>query len=573
LLDARIFLSALSSTVALFALSACGSNDSGAAADAAACPQGEAETGILLPPGFCATVFADNLGHTRHMVVAEDGTLYANSWSGSYFRNRAPAPPGGFLIALRDADGDGKAESITRFGPKSEDGATGGMGVALFDGKLYAEAQGSIVRYDISAEAPVPTAAPAVILSGMATKGGHPMHPFIIDASGNLFVNSGSESNSCQVENRLAGSPGRTPCVELERHGGVWRYDARKTGHVFAPAGRYATGIRNSGSLALDADGRLFAVQHGRDQLAQNWANLFTPEQGAETPAEEMMEVTEGADFGWPYCYFDGGLNKRVLAPEYGGDGKTEGLCASKGKPVAAFAAHMGPMDLLFYSGTQFPEAYRGGAFIAFHGSWNRAPLPQKGYNVHFQPMAAGKAVGKPIVFADGFAGGVMNPGQSRFRPAGLAMGRDGALYIADDAVGRIWRVTYHGKADQALTAAPAAKIVERVAGELPPPPPGFTKEQIALGRKIFHGEERSGTCSGCHGDDARGSSVGPDLASGRWSYSDGSVAAIAKSIKEGVLKPKVFSGAMPPNGGTDLTDEEVNAIAAYLWAINHTAG
>ena len=96
---------------------------------------------------------------------------------------------------------------------------------------------------------------------------------------------------------------------------------------------------------------------------------------------------------------------------------------------------------------TRFPPRYQGGAFVAFHGSWNRAPEPQGGYNVVFQPLKDGKAAGPFIVFADGFAGAVKEPGQAAFRPSGLAMGPDGALYISEDTHGRIWRVTYHGDA------------------------------------------------------------------------------------------------------------------------------
>jgi glucose/arabinose dehydrogenase len=151
------------------------------------------------------------------------------------------------------------------------------------------------------------------------------------------------------------------------------------------------------------------------------------------------VQLERDADYGWPYCYFDLTQHKLVLAPEYGGDSKMIGLCADKRAPIAAFPAHWAPNDLLLYDGHQFPDAYRGGAFIAFHGSWNRAPFPQGGYNVVFQPLADGKASGPFVVFADGFAGAIEEPGQAAHRPSGLAMGPDGALYISDDQRGRIW--------------------------------------------------------------------------------------------------------------------------------------
>jgi glucose/arabinose dehydrogenase len=135
---------------------------------------------------------------------------------------------------------------------------------------------------------------------------------------------------------------------------------------------------------------------------------------------------------------------KLVLAPEYGGDGgKAVGECAQKRTPVAFFPAHWAPNALVFYNKTQFPAKYRGGAFIAFHGSWNRAPFPQQGYNLVFVPFARGRATGQYEVFADGFAGATKAPDRAAHRPSGLAVGPDGALYISDDTHGRIWRVTY----------------------------------------------------------------------------------------------------------------------------------
>ena len=145
-----------------------------------------------------------------------------------------------------------------------------------------------------------------------------------------------------------------------------------------------------------------------------------------------------------------------MLGPEYGGDGgKKVGICADRTPPAASFPAHWAPNDLLIVTNSKFPAVYREGAFIAFHGSWNRAPAPQGGYNVVFQPLRDGKASGKFVLFADGFAGAVKEPGRAKFRPTGLASGPDGSLYVADDSHGRIWRVTYQGTDEAKLASAP----------------------------------------------------------------------------------------------------------------------
>jgi glucose/arabinose dehydrogenase len=114
--------------------------------------------------------------------------------------------------------------------------------------------------------------------------------------------------------------------------------------------------------------------------------------------------------------------------------------------PLVDFPAHWAPNDLEFYTGTQFPGEYRGGAFVAFHGSWNRAPLPQAGYNVAFAPFEGEEPTGSWTVFADGFAGNDVSPNGAAHRPVGLAQGPDGSLYISDSRVGRIWRVMYVGR-------------------------------------------------------------------------------------------------------------------------------
>lgn len=556
-----------------------------AKADAAdACPA--AKTGITLSPGFCATIFADNLGHVRHMAVAADGTLYVNTWSGLYYHNSG-VPAGGFLIGLKDSKGSGHADEIERFGASAAQGPHGGTGIALYKDGLFAEESDKILRYGLTQGALAPKGGPAVILSGMPLGGDHPMHPFIIGKNGDLFVDMGSATNTCQAENRIPNSKGISPCTELATRGGTWLYSADKTAQKFSPAARYATGIRNGEGFAFDAAGRLFVTQHGRDQLWENWPSLYTADQGHNMPAEEVVELTKGADFGWPECYFDGYQQKKlVLAPEYGGDGKKLGVCAEKQGPVAYFPAHWAPNDMAIYKGTAFPAPFRGGAFIAFHGSWNRAPAPQGGYNVVFQPLADGKAAGNFIVFADGFAGRVKEPGRAEFRPTGLAEAPDGALYISDDVHGRIWRVTYRGNADQTvLTSAPSGAPASASQTVLPPEgihpdagreevaalpvPQGVTQDQLADGARIFHGAD-GGTCSGCHGSDGKGTSVGPDLTTPKWIWGDGSLAAITQIVTQGVPKPKSYTGAMPPKGGAPFSDQQVADVAAYVWAISH---
>jgi glucose/arabinose dehydrogenase/mono/diheme cytochrome c family protein len=522
------------------------------------------------------------------LVAAPSGVLYVNTWSGRYYGNDTPHA-GGFLVALQDKSGAGGADVIERFGESAQSGGAGGTGIGLYKGSIYAEINDRIVRYSLPAGAVVPSASAETIVSGLPLGGDHPMHPFIINAEGSMYIDVASATNSCQLKNRTLKSPGANPCTELETRGGVWRYDANKTNQTFSTADRYATGIRNGEGFAIDSRGRVFVTQHGRDQLHANWPEFYKPDQEATLPAEEVLLLKAKGDYGWPECYYDPFVEKLVLAPEYGGDGKKIGECANKIAPIAAFPAHWAPNAMVRYDQKQFPARYRDGVFIAFHGSWNRAPYPQGGYNVVFQPLSGDRGSGQCEIFADGFAGAVKSPAKAEHRPSGLAVGPDGALYVSDDIRGRIYRIVYQGGSEGAaanITAcpsatAPAGSPVEEAAkppeGTHPdagaaalPVPEGSTRETVELGQRIYRGQVGGAACTGCHGDNGEGTPLGPALTGKKWLWSDGSYAGIKKTITEGVSQPKQYRSPMPPMGGAQLTPEQASAVAAYVWALSH---
>jgi len=388
--------------------------------------------GITLPNGFCALVVANSVGSARHLAVRENGDVYVAL--------RKPEEGGG-IAALHDSDADGRADRVAYFGRGS------GTGIHVRGAFLYFGADTYIERYRLDRGQLIPSGEPESVVAGFPDQRGHRAKPFEFDESGHLYVNVGAPSNACQDPPRTLEVAGLDPCPILEKHAGVWRFDADSTGQSYAGAGyRYATGIRNGVANAWNPfTNKLYVAQHGRDQLSTLWPALYTDSLSAELPSEELFEVDDGDDFGWPYCYYDHIQGKKLLGPEYGGDGSEVGRCSGTEDPILAFPGHWAPNDLIFYDGDQFPERYREGAFIAFHGSWNRAPLEQRGYNVVFAPFSDGKPAGGYEVFADGFAGAdpIAAPGDARHRPMGLAIGPEGSLYISDSVNGKIWRVMH----------------------------------------------------------------------------------------------------------------------------------
>ena len=386
------------------------------------------EGGLVLPAGFSSMKVATGLGRARHIVVAANGDVFVKL---------DKLKDGKGIYRLHDSNGDGKADEVTGFGNFI------GTGIAIKNGYLYASSNNDVFRYKLDEQTgKVDEASMQKIVTGLWNKRQHESKSIALDNEGNIYVNIGAPSNVCQEQDRAKGSGGKDPCPILDSAGGIWQFRADKLNQSYAEGTRYATGLRNVVGLDWNTEvNDLYVMQHGRDMLYQFYPEMFDEKAGAENPAEEMFRVKKGADCGWPYCYYDNDKKAKLLNPEYGGDRTKVGRCEDKVKSVVQFPGHLGPNALLFYTGSKFPEKYRNGAFIAFHGSWNRSPLPQAGYFVVFVPFKNGMPSGEWEVFANGFAGENIN--RATYRPCGLAQAPDGSLYVSEDNNGTVWKISY----------------------------------------------------------------------------------------------------------------------------------
>jgi len=390
---------------------------------------GNDNSGLTLPDGFSASIVANHLGQVRHIAVTKEGDIYAKL---------GRTKDGKGILFLKNRNGN--LEEQNGFGDY------GGTGMRIHDGYLYASSNTDVFRYKLNAKGEVTDPShPERIITGLIDRREHNSKSVTFDNSGNIYVNIGAYSNSCQVLDRTPGSMGIPNCPVLDSAAGIWQFKTDKENQTYGDGVRYATGLRNVVGLDWNQqDNALFVMQHGRDQLHDLFPQYYSTKESSILPAECMYEIHEGDNAGWPYIYYNQIRKEQILMPEYGGNGKKT---ADKKylNPVIAFPGHLAPNDLLFYTGNQFPAKYKNGAFIAFHGSWNRSPEKQAGYFVVFVPFKDGKPTGKWEVFANGFAGtkDIVSPGDAEHRPCGLAQGPDGSLYVADDVKGTIYRIMY----------------------------------------------------------------------------------------------------------------------------------
>ncbi|WP_080241222.1 PQQ-dependent sugar dehydrogenase [Spirosoma rigui] len=395
---------------------------------------------IKLPTGFSASIVAEDLGPARHIAITRTGDIYVKL---------SKLKDGKGIYRLRDTDKDGVADERTGFGDYP------GTGIYLKNGFLYASSNSGIYRYKLNEkEEVINPEQPEQIVSGLRVKTRDQSKSIAVDNQNNIYVNIASDNDAC----REAGTgKGMMPCPLLDSAAGIWQFNANKPNQAFADGVRYATGLKNVVGLDWNPKSNsLFVLQHGRGQFHDFYPQYYTPQQSAELPAETMYEVHKGDDAGWPYVYYDHIQKKKILAPEYGGDGKKTGGEKTI-TPLAAFPAHMGPNGLLFYTGTAFPEKYRNGAFIAFHA---QSASLHKGYLVGFIPFKNGKPAGKWEIFADNFAGTdlVKPTGPVQHRPCGLAQGPDGSLYVTDDLNGTLFRIAYKSPAGGVKSASASGK-------------------------------------------------------------------------------------------------------------------
>jgi glucose/arabinose dehydrogenase len=389
--------------------------------------------GLILPAGFHASVVAEGLGPLRHLAVRPDGDIYASTGGEG-------AKPEG-LVAIRLGP-DGKAADVQHFST-----VNGGTGIGLYHGMLYAASDKAIYRFRFQGNALLPAAEPEVVVADLPRTGNHPI---AFDDSGNLFVSLGAKSDACSSRPGPGGKPvGQKPCPDLTDGAGIWRFPADRTDQAFNSGEQIATGIRFVTAMGWSQRAGLYAIMHGRDGTHAAFPDLVSAADD-DAIGDEMHHVVKGTDFGWPYSYYDGARKIRLLAPDYGGDGKAEAAAGAYSTPAVSFQPmRAAPVDMLFYRGRQFPAQWRGGAFIALHGTGGpQLANGRNGYTVAFVPFDRSGKAGAMTVFADGFAGpspADRNSGKAKYRPVGLAVAPDGALYVADSNKGRIWRISYGG--------------------------------------------------------------------------------------------------------------------------------
>ena len=521
----------------------------------------EENGGLFLPGGFEAKALVNRLGgKARHIAVRDNGDVFVKLRRGH----------NGFGNAvLRDTSGDGRADIIKYFGDYEIHGGYG-TAMRIHDGYLYYSSQMIVYRQKLESGEMVPNSKVDTVVMDDHPRSSreHIGKPVAFDNMGHIYVPFGAPSNACQDPKRTPGVPGLDPCPQLDTFGAVYRFDLDKLNQFRADGCKFSSGIRSLVCLEWNQeDNQLYTIMHGRDDLLRLFPEHFSPWQSALLPSEEFLRITEDSDFGWPYCYYDQLQEKKVLAPEYGGDGLIVGRCEEYDLPIYGFPGHWAPNDLLFYTGDQFPERYKKGVFAAFHGSTNRAPYPQSGYIIAFIPFVDGEPSGTVEVFADGFArvDTIENVSDAVFRPMGLSQGPDGSLYIAETEHGAIWRVSYTGNkndfSDTDLAAMEDRKKLAHIKT------PHEVQDNLQKDSKFKGQMTYMIYCGTCHQSNGKGDSTRfPPLNGTDWVTGDKErlIGLIINGIEGPItVKGATYNNVMPQHSFLD--DEQIASVLTYI--------
>jgi glucose/arabinose dehydrogenase len=340
------------------------------------------EQRLSAPAGLAVTYFASGLDGVRFMAVAPDGAVYASQ------------PGQGRVVRLADANRDGVADGVV----VAVTGMNQPHGLAFHKGALYVANTDGVVRVTLGADGIGTSNAYVNRYSG---GGGHWTRTIVFGADSAMYVAIGSTCNIC-----VESSSDRAAVLRFNEDGSGKRV--------------YASGLRNAVGLAVEpTTGALWASQNERDDLKPSHEDL---------PPEEINILTDGADYGWPYCYGD-----RVPNPEFANAAR----CATTTPPALKLQAHSAPLGITFLSkATQLPDEYRGDLLVAYHGSWNRdTPTGAKVVRVRVSG-------GKPVSVED-FVSGWQNASGTRWgRPVDVVVAADGSVLISDDANGAIYRLS-----------------------------------------------------------------------------------------------------------------------------------
>lgn len=531
--------------------------------------------GLFLPDQFEALVVVDSIGSARHIAVNDNGDIYVKLTYNERMNGR------GGTVGLRDTNHDGKADSVAYFGDYKDVGSSA-VGMTIHDGYLYTSTVTQVLRTKLTPGRLIPENKTDTMLTDVDSNVAHNWHttkPVAFDKKGHMYIPFGTPTDAGQdiAKYGPVGKPGGSglePVPDLENHGGIWRFDASKTRQFQKDGIRISTGLRSIvGMRWNNKDDHLYAVVNGIDNFHTIYPKLFSSWQAAVLPAELLVRADEGTNFGWPYAYYDQFQKKNVLQPGYGGDGKIIGKASDFSVPIIGFPGHWAPMDILFYEGSQFPERYKDGAFVAFHGSTDRSPYSQAGFIVCFVPFKSGAATGDIEVFADGFTGidTVVNTSDAKYRPMGLAEGPDGSLYIVESNQGKIWRVMFKG--DKNTFGGPQLAAMEKRKSRVYIKTPDEKLDNLQTGDNLEGSILYTNYCARCHSRNGMGDkSRFPPLAGSPFVSGDKNLfISLVLNGMQGPLKigDKTFNSIMPPH--KDMLDD--HAIASIVTYVRHRFG